>query len=249
MGLGMLLGLALLGNMRPGQVGSPSDVARRAAPALERDLTVVRPSPRPLPAAPAPAPRAEVQAQLDASPADTGEGPREALVLVDVVDAEGRPTEGARVYPVDCPGFRSGARGSYVADPGRCTLRAARRDGALFARGPTATATLVAGEIEYLQLELGSDRTGGIGVRFQAEPGGMRVVSVSPDTPAFAAGLEPGDLIVAVGDQSVEGLDGDSFVEIMTGPEGTEVDFTISYATEAGMAEESLRVIRQFLDG
>ncbi len=252
MGLGVLLGLALLATMRPGQLGGSSALPPQRT--VARDLTVVRPAPPPAPPKPERAPRA---APAEVAPAeghpvevaDTGEAPQQAMVVVDVVDHEGRPTDGAIVYPVDCPGFQRARRGAYVAEPGSCTLRAFRRDGALFARGPAATVELTPGDIGYLQLELRTERTGGIGVRFQPEPGGMRVVDVVEGTPAWEAGLEAGDLIVAVGDEPVGGLNAEAFVDRMTGPEGTEVDFTISYSTDDGEAEESVRVTRQYLDG
>jgi len=181
---------------------------------------------------------------------DTGAPPDESLVVVDVIDVEGRPADGAVVMPSDCPGFSRGPqRGAFVADPGACSLVAVRRDGALFARSAPATAALRPGEISYLQLELPQVRTGGIGVQFMAEPGGMRVVRVVPGTPAFEAGLEAGDLIVAVGDDSVQGVESDQFVQLMTGPEGTDVQFTLSYSDEEGPVEELLQLTRAYLEG
>ena len=77
----------------------------------------------------------------------------------------------------------------------------------------------------------------------------MQIVEVAPGTPAEKAGLEPGDVVVAIGDQAVEGMNARDFIEAMTGPEGTDVEFTIGWAADTGTAVETLALTRAFLEG
>jgi C-terminal processing protease CtpA/Prc len=215
----------------------------RTRPRPQSDV-MVRRSPHP---APAHAPReaeAEAEAEAEELPPDGL-----ATVIVDVVDENGRPDDDAWVVPVDCPEWDySGQKSEYVAAPGPCVLRAARRDGALQQKGPPVTVELALGEPAYVQLELPEIRRGGIGIRFQPTGEGMRVTSVAPGTPAFAAGIEPGDLIVAVGGEDVVNLDNDEFIDHMTGAVGTDVEFTVGIESDTGLTEETVRVTRAFLD-
>jgi membrane-associated protease RseP (regulator of RpoE activity) len=243
-----LLGLALWASSgsepptpteRPvAQKKSPRAKLRAEAP-LGSDVVVRRSAPS--------EPAHELRAQMPAEPEELAEGL--AVVIVDVVDENGRPDDDAWVVPVDCPEWDYGAqKGEYLAAPGPCTLRAARRDGALQAKGPIVTVELSPEEPAYVQLELPEHRKGGIGIRFRPTEEGIRVTSVAPGTPAFAAGIEPGDLIVAVGGEDVVDLDNDEFIDRMTGAVGTDVEFTVGIESDTGLTEETVRVTRAFLD-
>ena len=144
---------------------------------------------------------------------------------------------------------RTHERGRYLAPPGECRLAAVRRDGLLYARGEELTVYLTAGATEYVQLQLRNARTGGVGVRFRPEADGMRVVAVVPGSSAWDAGLEVGDLIVGVGGEPVAGMGSEDFVGRMTGPEGSEVEFTVEFRTDDGITDETVRVERRYLEG
>ncbi|MBX2796541.1 MAG: PDZ domain-containing protein [Myxococcales bacterium] len=247
--LGVLAGLALLALMRPGRVPEAPLSPQRPVPYEGRGVQV-EPTPSPRRAARrAPAPTPPPSAQTP-EPVVTGREDGPVSVVVDVVDADGRPVEDAFAMPVDCPGLVPDAeRGRFVADPGPCTLRAGRRDGALIARGRPQTVELVAGEDAYVQLVLRNARTGGVGVRFQPAPGGMRVLQVVPNSAAWEAGLEEGDLIVGVEGVSTDRMPAEVFVDAMTGPEGSDVEFTVRYPSDEGVTDETVRVTRSFLDG
>ena len=58
-------------------------------------------------------------------------------------------------------------------------------------------------------------------------PKGLRVASVLPDTPAEEAGLQQGDLIVAVEGKSIAGVPSDVSTAEIKGPAGTEVELRI----------------------
>ncbi|MBV9798257.1 MAG: S41 family peptidase [Solirubrobacterales bacterium] len=67
----------------------------------------------------------------------------------------------------------------------------------------------------------------GIGIDVQNEPGGLRVVDVFSGSPAAKAGLERGDLIVAVGPTSLANRSADFGSNLIRGRAGTAVKLTI----------------------
>lgn len=240
-GVGLALLAAGLADRSPPAPPASPRAARPAPAALDRGSP-----PRPAlagrrPSEPLPEP------EQDPEPED-GADLRSVALVIDVVDEEGRPAEGAMVVPVDCPGFEGGAPGEYLVEPGPCVLRAVRRDGALIARGSAASVDVWGPDPTYLQLELQSRQTGGIGIRFVPSELGMRVMDVTPGTPAARAGIEAGDLVVAVGDEDAIGKDGDWFVDRMTGAVGTEVEFTLGIESDTGLSQRTVRVVRAFLE-
>ena len=172
-------------------------------------------------------------------------------LVVDIVDENGLADERAMVVGVDCPGFRgpwfAGHEGRLPVGP--CTVRAWRRDGALFARSEPVTVEVGPTDPAYVLLELASARTGGIGVRFMPDEAGMRVVEVVPDSPAEEAGLSAGDLVLDVDGQPTADMNVETFVSLMTGAEGSDVTFTVGWTGDTGLVEETVTVARRFLDG
>jgi hypothetical protein len=169
------------------------------------------------------------------------------LLVVDVVDETGRPAERARIWVRGCAAEQVG-RGEYRVGADACVVQAGRRDGALLARAESVEVAVPARGQEYVQLEVSSKRTGGLGVAVRAVDGGVRVMSVMPGTPAAELGLEAGDLIVEVDGLDTRDLDLQQFIATMTGPEGTEVDFVIQYETDTGISYEALSIVRTFLE-
>ena len=73
----------------------------------------------------------------------------------------------------------------------------------------------------------------GVGARILTAPGKMgkwvtTVAEPMPGSPAFRAGLRPGDLILEIDGKPTEGLDGETVVKMLKGPKGTAVKVTIS---------------------
>jgi hypothetical protein len=246
--IGLLLGLGLLSLLRP---SVPEAETQLVAPRVRTQLEVRRPAAPPAAVAPAQAEDSlgGVVGEAAAPDDDALEVLSEIELYVDVVDEDGRPTERAWVQPLDCPGFKGTGPGAFLVEPGTCTVRAVRRDGALFTRTEATPIAVSAPGPVYAQLTLSSKRTGGIGVRFMPHPDGVRVVSVAEGTPAWEAGLAAGDVIVEVAGHVVSELDSDQFVQLMTGPEGSEVEFVVGISTDTGLAEEAVVVERAFLDG
>jgi carboxyl-terminal processing protease len=68
---------------------------------------------------------------------------------------------------------------------------------------------------------------GGLGIEVTMEDGVVKVVTPLVDTPAFKAGVKPGDLIVKLGDKSVQGMQLKDAVNLMRGKPGSTINLTI----------------------
>lgn len=68
---------------------------------------------------------------------------------------------------------------------------------------------------------------GGLGIRVTMENGLVKVISPIDDTPAFRAGIEPGDLITNLDGERVLGLTLSQAVEKMRGKVGTDIKLTL----------------------
>ena len=72
-----------------------------------------------------------------------------------------------------------------------------------------------------------SGRFDGVGLSVTEVPRGLRVADVFPDSPAQAAEIKRGDLIVAVDGKSIEGVPSAVSTGRIKGPEGSEVELTV----------------------
>jgi carboxyl-terminal processing protease len=72
-----------------------------------------------------------------------------------------------------------------------------------------------------------SGRFEGVGMNVQEVPKGLRILEVFDGGPADEAGLEAGDLIVAVNGRSLEGASSEDSTTEIKGPAGTMVELTI----------------------
>ncbi|MGF1594202.1 MAG: S41 family peptidase [Kiloniellaceae bacterium] len=68
---------------------------------------------------------------------------------------------------------------------------------------------------------------GGLGIEVTMENGFVKVVSPIDDTPAFHAGVQPGDFITHLDGEAILGLSLNEAVEKMRGPVGTDLTVTI----------------------
>jgi carboxyl-terminal processing protease len=76
-----------------------------------------------------------------------------------------------------------------------------------------------------------SGKFSGVGLTVSGAKRGLRVASVFPDTPAQRAGLEEGDVIVAVDGESIAGEPVEVSRALILGPPGTEVELRVDPAT------------------
>ncbi len=85
---------------------------------------------------------------------------------------------------------------------------------------------------------------GGLGLEISSEDGVVKVISPMDGTPAFRAGIKPGDYITAVNGQSVIGMSVSEAVKLMRGPPGEPV--TISVAREKSDPFE-VKIVREVI--
>lgn len=69
---------------------------------------------------------------------------------------------------------------------------------------------------------------GGLGIRLAKVDGFVTVMSPMPGTPAFKAGIMPGDRIVFVDDVEISEIPLDEAVELMRGPAGSKVKISVT---------------------
>ncbi|WP_179949958.1 S41 family peptidase [Burkholderia sp. MSMB1835] len=71
------------------------------------------------------------------------------------------------------------------------------------------------------------DGTPGIGIVFETRPDGLHIIDVIPDAPAEKAGVRPDDLVVAMNDRSVVGIDGSELMKLAKGDAGVPLKLTV----------------------
>ena len=98
------------------------------------------------------------------------------------------------------------------------------------------SAYLTAEEHEELQ-EGTSGEFGGLGIEITAEDGLIRIITPLDDSPAFEAGLLPGDLVTRVDGESVRDLSVTEAAKRIRGQPGTPVTLTIVREDEDGPLE------------
>ena len=81
----------------------------------------------------------------------------------------------------------------------------------------------------FKDLQVGTQgEFGGLGIEVGMEDGLVKVISPIDDTPAFKAGVKPGDLIVKLDDTPVKGMTLNDAVKRMRGKPGSSIKLTIS---------------------
>jgi len=81
----------------------------------------------------------------------------------------------------------------------------------------------------FKELQVGTQgQFGGLGIEVGMEDGFVKVISPIEDTPAFKAGIKPGDLIFKLDDTPVKGMSLNDAVKKMRGKPNTQITLTIS---------------------
>ncbi|MBA4142046.1 MAG: S41 family peptidase [Nitrosospira sp.] len=80
----------------------------------------------------------------------------------------------------------------------------------------------------FKELQIGTQgEFGGLGIEVSMEDGFVKVISPIEDTPAFRAGIQPGDLIIKLDDAAVKGLSLTDAIKRMRGKPDTPITITI----------------------
>ena len=81
----------------------------------------------------------------------------------------------------------------------------------------------------FRELQVGTQgQFGGLGIEVGMEDGLVKVISPIEDTPAYRAGIKPGDLIVKLDDAQVKGMTLNDAVKRMRGKPNTQIVLTIA---------------------
>lgn len=86
----------------------------------------------------------------------------------------------------------------------------------------------------------------GIGAEIDVRDGVLTIVAPLKNTPAWKAGLKPGDKIIEIDGISTENMDADRAVSLMRGPKGTELSLKIISKDE--LEVKNIIVIRDVID-
>jgi carboxyl-terminal processing protease len=86
----------------------------------------------------------------------------------------------------------------------------------------------------FKELQVGTQgKFGGLGIEVGMEDGLVKVISPIEDTPAYRAGIKPGDLIVKLDDAQVKGMTLNDAVKKMRGKPNTQITLTLIRKGEA----------------
>jgi carboxyl-terminal processing protease len=94
---------------------------------------------------------------------------------------------------------------------------------------------------DFEEIKISTDgKFGGLGIEVTTEDGLIKVVTPIDGTPAFDAGIHPGDLILMIDDIPVRGMSLKDAVDKMRGEPGSEIKLTVSRQGESNPLEFKL---------
>ena len=98
-------------------------------------------------------------------------------------------------------------------------------------------------EKDFKDLQIGSKgEFGGLGIEVTMEEGFVKVITPIDDTPAFKAGVKPGDFIIEIDGKSVKGMSLNQAVDLMRGKVGAPILLTV--ARENQNATLEIKIVR-----
>ena len=99
-------------------------------------------------------------------------------------------------------------------------------------------------EFEELQEDT-SGEFGGLGIEIDQDGGFIRVVTPIDDSPAKAAGIQAGDLIIKLDGDSVRGMSIEESIDVMRGAPGTKLDLEV--ISEGSNSPKKIIVVRDII--
>ena len=117
------------------------------------------------------------------------------------------------------------AKATYVEEVSDKQLIEAAINGMLVSLDPHSS-YLDEKDFKYMN-EQTSGKFGGLGIEITMEQGVVKIVSPIDDTPAFRAGLKPGDYITNIDGETIIGMTLNEAVEKMRGKIGSKITLTI----------------------
>ena len=86
----------------------------------------------------------------------------------------------------------------------------------------------------------------GVGMEIVAQGGAITVIAPLKGSPAESAGIQAGDRIIRVGERETSGLSTEEAVQIIRGPKGTQIEFTV--VRENRREPFEVTVVRDIID-
>ncbi|WP_299981022.1 S41 family peptidase [uncultured Pseudoteredinibacter sp.] len=86
---------------------------------------------------------------------------------------------------------------------------------------------------------------GGLGIEVGMEDGFVKVISPMDDTPASEAGIEAGDLIVKIDDESIKGKSLAEAIELMRGEKGSKI--TLKVMRQGLEKPKDIEIVRDYI--
>lgn len=129
---------------------------------------------------------------------------------------------------------------NYVKDVTQIELINAAVKGMLQGLDPHST-FMTSDEYKEMQ-ETTSGEFFGVGIEISLENGQVIVVTPIEDTPAFRAGLQPGDVILSIDGQPAQELSLQEVVSRIRGAKGTEVELSILHSD--AKSPQTVRIVR-----
>lgn len=123
-------------------------------------------------------------------------------------------------------------KAKYNGDIDEATLAQFASKGIVAATGDPYTEYYTPKEAEELEKELTGSIGGGIGAEMGMRNGKVTIIRPIKDTPAAQAGVQSGDVVLAVNDESVGSATVDEVVRKIRGEIGTTVKLTLQRGTE-----------------
>jgi carboxyl-terminal processing protease len=118
-------------------------------------------------------------------------------------------------------------QGQYVDQPvDQEVLMQGAIKGMLEALGDQHTSYMDPDQFRQANIPLAQEYEG-IGAWVDTNAEYLTIVSPMPDSPAEAAGLRPGDKVIAIDGEDMTGIDGNLVIRRVLGPAGTQVNMTI----------------------
>ncbi len=103
---------------------------------------------------------------------------------------------------------------------------------------------LTAAEFEEFMGSIDGQYAGiGVYLNAQMQPEGIEISGIIEGSPAEAAGLKAGDVIIKVDQKTISGLDIDTVCQMLLGPAGTEVQLEV----KSGVVHKNLTMVRQVI--
>ncbi|MBI5367624.1 MAG: S41 family peptidase [Planctomycetes bacterium] len=99
-------------------------------------------------------------------------------------------------------------------------------------------------EYSDFEVETGGE-FGGLGIQVSLEDGLLTVVTPMEGTPAFRAGVQPGDKIIEIEGKSTEGMTISDAVKVLRGKPGTPVNITLFH--KGGTGTEKITIVREII--